>query len=92
MTPDRLHERINATMRSMNWGMVALSAPLGGVLADQVSYRFALWIGLSGAVVQAPMGRRLLPTRWARTADELDPSAADLARHDADAIAREVEY
>lgn len=53
VTPDRLRGRMNATIRSMNWGMVAVGASLGGVLADQVSYRFALWIGLSGAVVQA---------------------------------------
>lgn len=37
VTPDRLRGRMNATIRSMNWGMVAVGAPLGGVLADHVS-------------------------------------------------------
>ncbi|WP_329579284.1 MFS transporter [Streptomyces sp. NBC_01361] len=71
VTPDRLRGRMNATIRSMNWGMVAVGAPLGGVLADQVSYRFALWIGLSGAVVQA-LALTVSRTRRARTTDELD--------------------
>ncbi|WP_217168896.1 MFS transporter [Streptomyces sp. AC512_CC834] len=88
VTPDRLRRRMNATIRSMNWGMVAVGAPLGGVLADRVSYRFALWIGLSGAVVQA-LVLAFSPTRKARTAEELDPSTADLARHGAEAAAGE---
>lgn len=88
VTPERLRGRMNATIRSMNWGMVAVGAPLGGVLADQVSYRFALWIGLSGAVVQA-LVLAISPTRGARTADELDPSTADLTRHRAEAAAGE---
>ncbi|MFI6474949.1 MFS transporter [Streptomyces sp. NPDC050516] len=88
VTPDRLRGRMNATIRSMNWGMVAVGAPLGGVLADQVSYRFALWIGLSGAVVQA-LVLMVSPTRTARTADELDPSTADLTRHGAETAAGE---
>lgn len=88
VTPDRLRGRMNATIRSMNWGMVAVGAPLGGVLADQVGYRFALWIGLSGAVVQA-LAPAVSPTRRARTDDELDPSTADLTRHGAEAAAGE---
>lgn len=88
VTPDRLRGRMNATIRSMNWGMVAVGAPLGGVLADQVSYRFALWIGLSGAVVQA-LVLAFSPTRRARTADELDPSTADPTRHGTEAAAAE---
>ncbi|MEJ8659233.1 MFS transporter [Streptomyces sp. MS1.AVA.4] len=88
VTPDRLRGRMNATIRSMNWGMVAVGAPLGGVLADQVGYRFALWIGLSGAVVQA-LALAVSPTRRARTDDELVPSTADLTRHGAEATAGE---
>lgn len=86
VTPDRLRGRMNATIRSMNWGMVAVGAPLGGVFADQVSYRFALWIGLSGAVIQA-LVLAVSRTRGARTADELDPSTADLTRHGTEAPA-----
>ncbi|MFJ8142857.1 MFS transporter [Streptomyces sp. NPDC096013] len=88
VTPDRLRGRMNATIRSMNWGMVAVGAPLGGVLADQVGYRFALWVGLSGAVAQA-LVLAFSRARKARTADELDPSAADLTRHDVEATAGE---
>jgi MFS family permease len=88
VTPGRLRGRMNATIRSMNWGMVAVGAPLGGVLADQVSYRFALWIGLSGAVVQA-LVLTFSPTRRACTADGLDPPTADLTRHGAEAAAGE---
>ncbi|MDL2078390.1 MFS transporter [Streptomyces sp. GXMU-J15] len=53
VTPEGLRGRMNATIRSFNWGMVAVGAPLGGVLADQVGYRFALWVGLTGALAQA---------------------------------------
>ncbi|ADI09665.1 major facilitator superfamily MFS_1 [Streptomyces bingchenggensis BCW-1] len=88
VTPDRLRGRMNATIRSMNWGMVAVGAPLGGVLADQVSYRFALWIGLSGAVIQA-LALAVSRTRGARTADELDSSASDPACHAAEAADRD---
>lgn len=86
VTPDRLRGRMNATIRSMNWGMVAVGAPLGGVLADQVSCRFALWIGLSGAVVQA-LALAASRTRGARAADELDSSTGDMARQGAEPLA-----
>jgi predicted MFS family arabinose efflux permease len=72
VTPDRLRGRMNATIRSFNWGMVAVGAPLGGLLADQVSYRFALWVGLCGAVIQA-LVLATSRTRNARAADELEP-------------------
>ncbi|MFF2519114.1 MFS transporter [Streptomyces sp. NPDC058086] len=74
VTPDRLRGRMNATIRSFNWGMVAVGAPLGGLLADQVSYRFALWVGLCGAVIQA-LVLATSRTRNARAADELEPVA-----------------
>ncbi|MGW0580364.1 MFS transporter [Streptomyces sp. NPDC002920] len=76
VTPDRLRGRMNATIRSFNWGMVAVGAPLGGVLADHVGYRFALWTGLTGAVVQALL-LAFSRTRQARTADELDPDGLE---------------
>ncbi|MGW0718729.1 MFS transporter [Streptomyces sp. NPDC002778] len=70
VTPAGLRGRMNATMRSFNWGMVAVGAPLGGVLADQVGYRFALWVGLSGAVLQAVF-LAFSRVREARGTDEL---------------------
>ncbi|WP_405835984.1 MFS transporter [Streptomyces sp. NBC_01518] len=72
VTPERLRGRMNATIRSFNWGMVAIGAPMGGLLADRVGYRFALWVGLSGAVLQALLlaGSR---TREARDTDGVEP-------------------
>ncbi|MDV9174404.1 MFS transporter [Streptomyces sp. W16] len=72
VTPDRLRGRMNATIRSFNWGMVAIGAPLGGLLADHVGYRFALSVGLTGAVLQA-LALTVSPTRGARVTDEPEP-------------------
>jgi len=44
---------MNATMRSVNRGAIVIGAPLGGLLADRLGYRPALWIGVGGMVVQA---------------------------------------
>ena len=63
VTPDRLQGRMNATIRSMNWGMIAIGAPLGGVLADVTSYRQALWIGIAGVTLA---GVGLLASRFRR--------------------------
>ena len=49
VTPDRLQGRMNATIRSLNWGMIAVAAPLGGLLADAWGYRPALWVGIAGS-------------------------------------------
>lgn len=64
-TPDRLRGRMNATIRSFNWGMVAVGAPVGGLLADGVSYRSALWVGIAGAVAQG-IALAFSPTREAK--------------------------
>ncbi|MFE2416806.1 MFS transporter [Streptomyces hokutonensis] len=72
VTPDRLRGRMNATIRSFNWGMVAIGAPLGGLLADHVGYRFALSVGLTGAVLQA-LALTVSPTRGARATDAHEP-------------------
>jgi MFS family permease len=53
VTPDRLQGRMNATMRSLNRGMIVLGAPLGGVLADHLGGRPALWIAVAGLAGQA---------------------------------------
>jgi MFS family permease len=39
---------MTATIRSLNWGMNAIGAPIGGVLADRIGFRPALWIGVGG--------------------------------------------
>lgn len=53
VTPDRLRGRMIATMRSFNWGMNAIGAPVGGVLADTLGYRQTLWIGIAGVAAMA---------------------------------------
>jgi len=53
VTPDHLQGRTNATMRSLNRAAIVLGAPLGGLLADAVASRFALWVGVLGVAVSA---------------------------------------
>jgi predicted MFS family arabinose efflux permease len=53
VTPDRLQGRMNATMRSLNRGMIVLGAPIGGVLSDSLGNRPALWIAVAGLTGQA---------------------------------------
>ncbi|GLZ28280.1 MFS transporter [Lentzea sp. NBRC 105346] len=53
VTPDRLQGRTNATIRSLNWGMVTVGAPLGGLLADNVGPRTTLSVAAAGFVVVA---------------------------------------
>ena len=64
MTPDRLQARMNATIRSLNWGMIALAAPFGGLLADLAGFRTALWVGVGGVAVTV-VGLALSPFRRA---------------------------
>lgn len=53
VTPDRLQGRMNATIRSFNWGMVAIGAPVGGWLADHTSHRTAFWVAVAGFALTA---------------------------------------
>ncbi|MEU4739785.1 MFS transporter [Actinosynnema sp. NPDC023658] len=53
ITPDRLQGRTNATMRSVNRGVIVFGALLGGVLADRLGNRAALWVAVAGLVVQS---------------------------------------
>jgi len=52
-------------MRSMNRAMVVFAAPLGGLLADAIGYRQALWLASAGFVVVA-LAVRLTPLWTAR--------------------------
>ncbi|MBP2321244.1 MFS family permease [Kibdelosporangium banguiense] len=53
VTPDRLQGRMNATMRSINRGMIVFGAPLGGILGDHLGHRATLWIAIAGLAGQA---------------------------------------
>ena len=44
---------MNATMRSFNRAAVVIGAPVGGLVADAVGFRFALWLAAAGIVVAA---------------------------------------
>ncbi len=53
VTPDRLRGRMNATIRSFNWGSIAVAAPLGGLVAGTWGNRVAIAAGVVGLVVSA---------------------------------------
>lgn len=53
VTPDHLQGRMNATIRSLNRGVITLGAPAGGALADAIGYRPALWVGVGGFTLAA---------------------------------------
>lgn len=53
VTPDRLQARTNTTIRSLNRAMLVVGAPLGGLLADHLGYRPALWLGVAGFTLVA---------------------------------------
>ncbi len=68
--PQDLFGRISSSVQFVNFGAIPLGALLGGVLADQVGFRAALWILFtafvlsSSVLLAAPIrGRRALPTR-----------------------------
>ncbi|GAA3015717.1 MFS transporter [Actinokineospora globicatena] len=65
VTPDRLQGRCNATIRSFNWGMITIGAPLGGLIGDLVSLHAAMIVGSTGMAIAA---LALLATPF-RTAD-----------------------
>ena len=65
ITPDRLQARTNATMRSINRAAVVVGAPLGGLLADSLGYRPALWL-CAGGVAAAGLALLASPFRSVR--------------------------
>ncbi|MEV7769031.1 MFS transporter [Microbacterium sp. NPDC086615] len=50
-TPDHLLGRVNATMRWISYGVVAIGAGIGGVLGDLVGTRLGIAIGCAGVVL-----------------------------------------
>lgn len=61
LTPSGLRGRMNTTIRSFNWGLIAVAAPLGGWIALQFGDRVALM--LAGAIMLAT-GSMLLLSRF----------------------------
>ncbi len=48
VTPDPLRARMNATIRTVNWGSIAIAAPLGGWIAHTFGNRIALGVAAAG--------------------------------------------
>jgi MFS family permease len=67
-TPDRLQGRVNATVRSLNWGTITFGAPIGGLLAQHLGYRPALWAGVAGMACSGVVAA-LSPLRRARVTE-----------------------
>lgn len=74
VTPDRLQGRMNATIRSLNWGMFTIGAPLGGLLSERLGYRPTIAIAAAGMALAAIVAA-LSPLRSARIADAPLPPA-----------------
>lgn len=53
VTPDRLRARMNGTIRSVNWGSIAVAAPLAGLAAATYGNRPVVAVGIAGLVVAA---------------------------------------
>ncbi|MGW1774937.1 MFS transporter [Streptomyces sp. NPDC002104] len=53
ITPDHLQGRVNATVRSISWGTLALGSLMGGALASALGLREALVISAAGLFVPA---------------------------------------
>lgn len=53
VTPDRLRARMNATIRSMNWGLIAVSAPVAGWFAASIGNRAAISVSIAGLALAA---------------------------------------
>jgi MFS family permease len=62
ITPERLHGRMNATMRFMVWGTMPLGSALGGALGQAVGLRPTLWVAALGTVV--PIGTVVASRIW----------------------------
>lgn len=50
-TPDHLLGRVNASVRFMTWGAMPLGALLGGIVAQQIGVRQALWVLMAGRLL-----------------------------------------
>lgn len=48
ITPDRLRARMNATIRTFNWGGLAIAAGVSGWLASSYGNRMAIGVGFAG--------------------------------------------
>jgi MFS family permease len=76
VTPTHLRGRMNTTIRSFNWGLIAIGAPLGGWLAFTFGDRVALTVA---GLIMAVTGLALFlsPFRAASMSDGVSRQAGD---------------
>jgi MFS family permease len=71
VTPDRLRARMNATIRSFNWGSIAVAAPLAGLAATTFGNRLVIAVGIAGLAAAAllltlsPFRKVVMPAAYA---------------------------
>jgi predicted MFS family arabinose efflux permease len=53
ITPQHLQGRMNATMRSLNWGTVTAGALIGGVLGDLIGWAPTLLVGAFASLLSS---------------------------------------
>lgn len=53
VTPDRLRARMNGTIRAVNWGSIAVSAPIAGLAATTYGNRPVIAAGILGLAIAA---------------------------------------
>jgi MFS family permease len=53
MTPNRMLGRATAVVRTIVWGVIPLGTLLGGVVAEVIGVREAIWAGAAGATFAA---------------------------------------
>jgi predicted MFS family arabinose efflux permease len=81
-TPDHLLGRVNATMRWISYGVIAVGAALGGLVGDALGTRAAIAIGCAGNlltvvwVVCSPL-RRIREPRGVRVSDPVTGRPSD---------------
>lgn len=66
ITPERMHGRMNATMRFLVWGTMPIGSLVGGALGGTIGLRNTLWVAGAGSVV-APIPLALSSVRRLRT-------------------------
>ncbi len=74
VTPDRMRARMNGTIRSFNWGSIAVAAPLAGLAATKYGNRPVIVVGIAGLVAAAlvltlsPFRSVVMPAAYAEAA------------------------
>lgn len=76
VTPSQLRGRMNTTIRSINWGLIAVAAPLGGWLAFSFGDRVALW---TAGIIMLGCGLALWLSRFRDATMPTAPSPEDPA-------------